>query len=245
VNARVLVADDHTIVRQGLCSVLRGCAGIEVVGEASTGREAVERALRTRPDVVLMDARMPDMGGAEATRRILGRRPGTRVIAMSAYSEKGIVRQMLDAGACCYLLKDCDVGEFEECDRLGLGRRNLPESRGGARGHGGPGRPPTQGGDVAHPPWRTVRGRPQTDRLRRGRHDVEGHRRGTWHFAAGSKQAAHRFDAKARGHKYRGTGGTGRAKETSPWAEDDITVVRTHLHRHSLPSCLTTVMRGP
>ena len=111
-NARVLVADDHTIVRQGLCSVLRGCAGIEVVGEASTGREAVERALRTRPDVVLMDARMPDMGGAEATRRILGRRPGTRVIAMSAYSEKGIVRQMLDAGACCYLLKDCDLGEL-------------------------------------------------------------------------------------------------------------------------------------
>lgn len=104
-SIKVLVADDHPILRHGLADLLRAQAGIEIVGEASDGQEAVEMSLRTRPDVVLMDVSMPKLSGVEATRRITARLPRTRVIALSGYDEEDIPSTMRDAGAVTYLSK--------------------------------------------------------------------------------------------------------------------------------------------
>lgn len=105
-KTRVLLADDHAIMRQGLAGLLRDQAAIEVVGEAADGRQAVEVALRTRPDVVLMDVTMPVLNGIEATRRILHALPGVRVIGLSMHEEGGMATAMRHAGAVGYLCKD-------------------------------------------------------------------------------------------------------------------------------------------
>ena len=80
---RVLVADDHPIVRGGIVALLESADDLTVVGEASTGLQAVELALEHEPDIVLMDLQMPELGGAEATARILEQRPGIRVIVLA------------------------------------------------------------------------------------------------------------------------------------------------------------------
>jgi DNA-binding NarL/FixJ family response regulator len=105
----VLVVDDHTIVRQGLRALLGLHGDLEVVGEAGNGREAIEVARRTQPDVVLMDVAMPRLNGREAARQILEVAPGARVLVLSCYRDEDCVAQMLEAGATGYLLKQEDA----------------------------------------------------------------------------------------------------------------------------------------
>jgi PAS domain S-box-containing protein len=102
---RVLLADDHEIVREGLASLLQEEAGIEVVGQAANGREAVDLAARLRPDVVVMDVAMPLINGDEATRQIRAHLPQTRIVALSMYEEADLVERMRRAGAETYVLK--------------------------------------------------------------------------------------------------------------------------------------------
>lgn len=103
---RIILVDDHPIVREGLRSILSGFQELDVAGEAGSGREAIELSKALKPDVVLMDITMPEVGGIEAT-SILGRDvPETKVLALSMHENSGYVRQALRAGARGYLLKD-------------------------------------------------------------------------------------------------------------------------------------------
>jgi len=101
----VLVADDHPIVRGGIVALLQSADDIEVVGEATTGLEAVERAIELEPQLVLMDLRMPGIDGDEATARILAQRPGIRVIVLTTYESDTSILSAIEAGASGYLLK--------------------------------------------------------------------------------------------------------------------------------------------
>ena len=102
---RVLVADDHALVRSGIIALLEA-ADLEVVGEASTGREAVTASLRLRPDVVLMDIRMPDLDGIEATERVTAQPDPPRVLVLTTFDLDEYVYRALGAGASGFLLKD-------------------------------------------------------------------------------------------------------------------------------------------
>ncbi|HWW95791.1 MAG TPA: response regulator transcription factor [Vicinamibacteria bacterium] len=103
---RVLICEDHALFREGLRAILRDHTHIEIVGDATTGREAVEKAKRQRPDVVLMDLEMPEMSGLEATRRIVQADPGVKVLVLTLYDDEEVVARCLDAGAAGYVLKD-------------------------------------------------------------------------------------------------------------------------------------------
>lgn len=107
----ILLADDHEIVRDGLRSLLEKENGMRVIGEASSGREAVRCASELLPDVVILDIGMPDLNGIEAARQMKARNPAMKILALSMHSDKRFVRQMLSSGASGYLLKDC---AFEE-----------------------------------------------------------------------------------------------------------------------------------
>ncbi|WP_022889270.1 response regulator [Agromyces italicus] len=102
---RVVVADDHPIVRAGIVGLLGTAAGIEVVGEASNGAEAVELARAEHPDLVLMDLRMPGVDGASATAEIVASVPGTRVLVLTTYETDEHILSAIEAGAGGYLLK--------------------------------------------------------------------------------------------------------------------------------------------
>ena len=112
-SIKILLADDHRLVRQGLRSLIEKGCGMEVVAEAENGREAVRLAREEEPDVIIMDIDMPDLNGMEATRQVIAVLPRVRVIALSMHSDKRFVRGMLEAGAAGFLLKDC---AFEELD---------------------------------------------------------------------------------------------------------------------------------
>jgi two-component system response regulator NreC len=103
---RVLLADDHAVVRQGFRMILAAEADMEIVGEAANGRDAVELAERLLPDVVVMDVAMPELNGIEATRRLAESAPRTRILALSMHKDSVYVREILRAGARGYLLKD-------------------------------------------------------------------------------------------------------------------------------------------
>jgi DNA-binding NarL/FixJ family response regulator len=102
---RVLVADDHPIVRSGIVSLLQAAADVEVVGQASTGPEAVALALEHEPDIVLMDLRMPGLDGDEATGQIVSQRPQVKVIILTTYESDDSILSAIEAGASGYLLK--------------------------------------------------------------------------------------------------------------------------------------------
>jgi DNA-binding NarL/FixJ family response regulator len=111
-TVRIILADDHKIMREGIHALLEHEPGIEVIGEAEGGESVVRLVLEHRPDVVIMDITMPDMNGIEATRRILADLPDTKIIALSMHSDRRFVREMLAAGAAGYLLKDAAYDEL-------------------------------------------------------------------------------------------------------------------------------------
>jgi DNA-binding NarL/FixJ family response regulator len=109
---RVLLVDDHRLVRAGLSSLLQSTPDVTVVGEAADGAAAVELAAKADIDVILMDLSMPVLDGVEATRRILQSKPETRVVVLSSFSEQSRVREAIAAGATGYVLKDCSPDEL-------------------------------------------------------------------------------------------------------------------------------------
>ena len=109
---KVLLADDHFLVRQGLRTSLSEYPQIEIVGEASNGREAVDKAQRLAPDVVLMDINMPDMNGLEATAALRKRGSGARVLALTVHNNKQYILQIIRSGAQGYVLKDTSPDEL-------------------------------------------------------------------------------------------------------------------------------------
>jgi DNA-binding NarL/FixJ family response regulator len=105
---RVVVADDHAVVRSGLTGLIEGTDDLEVVGVAANGREAVEQVRRHRPDVALMDLQMPDVDGVEATRTIVAEGLGAEVLVLTSFSDQARIHAAIDAGAVGYLLKDAE-----------------------------------------------------------------------------------------------------------------------------------------
>jgi DNA-binding NarL/FixJ family response regulator len=122
-KTRVLLADDHKIVRDGLRLLIGRCEDMEVVAEAETGRDAVRLSRKHLPQIVIMDISMPDLNGIDATRQILAEVEGVKVIALSMHSDKQYVDGMLRAGVSGYLLKDCAADELIQCIRIVLSGR--------------------------------------------------------------------------------------------------------------------------
>jgi DNA-binding NarL/FixJ family response regulator len=112
VKIRVLLADDQRLMRDGLCTLLELENDLEVVGEAENGLAAVDMAIDLRPDVILMDVRMPEMDGVEATRQLAGRLPECKVIILTTFDDESIIFEGLRAGALGYLLKDVSGEEL-------------------------------------------------------------------------------------------------------------------------------------
>jgi DNA-binding NarL/FixJ family response regulator len=112
-SIRVLLAEDHALVRAGFRSLLEAMPGIEVVGEATTGREAIALVASLAPDVVLMDITMPELGGLQAAARVTADYPSVRAIMLSMHDNEEYVWQALHAGAAGYLLKSADSHELE------------------------------------------------------------------------------------------------------------------------------------
>jgi DNA-binding NarL/FixJ family response regulator len=140
---RVLLADDHALMRDGLKSLLAGAADVEVVGEVANGRDAIKAVAKLAPDVVLMDISMPDMNGIEALRALQEKRPAARIVMLSMHSSAEHVFQALSAGAAGYLLKESAADEVVAAVRAVHGgrqylgqairhvdRRNLPRAHG-------------------------------------------------------------------------------------------------------------------
>jgi len=122
-SIRIIIADDHQIVRQGLRTLLEKEADMEVVAEAEDGRRAVALARDYIPHVVVIDVEMPDLNGIEAAMQILTEYPQIKIIALSMYSDRRFVTNMLKAGASGYLLKDCAFEELVQAIRLALANR--------------------------------------------------------------------------------------------------------------------------
>jgi len=123
---RILIADDHGVVAEGLKSLAEAEPGIEVVGIVADGREAVKHARESKPDVVIMDMSMPELNGADATRAILQNDPACRVIVLSMYAEREYVRRALKAGAMGYVVKRSAAKELVDAIRaVHAGQRYL------------------------------------------------------------------------------------------------------------------------
>jgi DNA-binding NarL/FixJ family response regulator len=120
-KTRILLVDDHAVVRQGFKMILGAQADMEIVGEAANGREAVESAEQLRPDIVIMDVAMPELNGIEATRRLTTSQPHTRVIALSMHKDSVYVRESLRAGARGYLLKESGAEDLVKAVRAVAG----------------------------------------------------------------------------------------------------------------------------
>ncbi len=118
--ARVLIADDHMLVRDGYRLMLDREEDLEVVGEAANGREAVELCRRLHPELVLMDVRMPEMDGLEATREIKGESPTTSVLVVTTYDNPDYLFEAVEAGAAGYVLKDAPKSELLDAVRRTL-----------------------------------------------------------------------------------------------------------------------------
>ncbi len=114
---RLLLCDDHAMFRQGLRSILETEDDFRIIGEASTGREAVRYALETRPDVVLMDIQMPELDGVAATKAVLAEQPDAKVIILTMYRQDKYVFEAIKVGARGYLLKDADANDLIDAIR--------------------------------------------------------------------------------------------------------------------------------
>ncbi|WP_026553595.1 response regulator transcription factor [Arthrobacter sp. H20] len=141
---RVLLADDHPVVRHGLTALLSTLHGMEVVGQVGSGREAVRETALLAPDVVVMDLRMPDLGGVEATERILRHNPSVGILILTMFEEDEMVVDAIHAGARGYLVKGAEQEEIERAIRAvaageaifssavvagALGRRSSPSAQ--------------------------------------------------------------------------------------------------------------------
>jgi DNA-binding NarL/FixJ family response regulator len=122
-SIRIIIADDHQIVRQGLRTLLEKEPDMQVVAEAEDGRRTLNLAREVVPHVIVMDVEMPDLNGIEATMQIMAELPQIKVIALSMYSDRRFVTNMLKAGACGYLLKDCAFEELVQAIRLAMSNR--------------------------------------------------------------------------------------------------------------------------
>jgi DNA-binding NarL/FixJ family response regulator len=146
---KVLLADDHQIMREGLVSLLEKCSDLKVVGQADEGRTAVRLARELQPDVVVMDIGLPGLNGIEATRQILASTSGVKVIALSVHAERPIIAGMLQAGASGYLLKHCAAEELVRAIRLAVqGQTYLSPQIAGQVVEGYVGRQPSPGNSV-------------------------------------------------------------------------------------------------
>ena len=123
---RILIADDHALVRRGAASVLRSKPGWRIVGEAGNGREAVERAIKLKPDVAILDVGMPELDGFAATRQIIEAVPDTKVLVLTMHESGRMVRRALEAGARGYLLKsDLTKSLVKAVEAIAEGKRFL------------------------------------------------------------------------------------------------------------------------
>ena len=123
---KIVLVDDHKMLRDGLRSLLERRADLHVVGEAADGHAALAVAAQTRPDIVVMDMMMPGLGGPEATRRLVAEHPDIKVIALSMHSDQRLVASMLSAGAAAYLLKSSASDELlDAIDAVSAGRRHV------------------------------------------------------------------------------------------------------------------------
>ncbi len=122
-SVRIIIADDHKIMRDGLRNMLDKETGMEVVAEAKNGREALRLAEQLRPDILIMDISMDDLNGIDATRALVAKALGTKVIALSMHADKRFVAGMFEAGAMAYLLKDCSYDELLQAVRQVLAGR--------------------------------------------------------------------------------------------------------------------------
>lgn len=114
----VIIADDHMIVRDGIRSLLEKQPDIEVVAEADNGRTAFKHAQQLSPDVIVMDIGMRELNGIDATRLIIGKLPNVKILALSMYSDKQFIKEMLKAGASGYMLKDSTSKELVDAIRI-------------------------------------------------------------------------------------------------------------------------------
>lgn len=119
-----MIVDDHDMVRRGLATILKVKADLELVGEAGNGQEAICLCEQARPDVILMDLVMPEMGGAAATRIIRERWPQVQIIALTSFQEKELVCEVLQAGAISYLLKNVTASDLVEAIRAAYAGRS-------------------------------------------------------------------------------------------------------------------------
>ena len=122
-RARLLIVDDHDLIRESTQLMLEGEPDLEVVGEAVNGRHALELCRQLRPDLVLMDVRMPDMDGLTATRAIKEELPAIRVLVVTAYESEDYLREAASAGATDYILKDAERYQLLEAVHAALGER--------------------------------------------------------------------------------------------------------------------------
>lgn len=128
-SIRVLVVDDHPVVRRGLHSMLHGESGINIVGMASSGKEGIAVAERLNPDVVLLDLRMPDLGGVEVITLLRLSRPDSKILVLTNYQLDEDIFNALEAGALGYLLKTCSQDEMVDAIRaVSQGKRHIPNA---------------------------------------------------------------------------------------------------------------------
>ena len=106
-KTNILIADDHQLFREGMVNLLSDASNIDIIAQAENGKEAVELAIIHNPDIIIMDIRMPELSGVQATERIKDQLPDMKIIALSMHSEKHYVKGMLEAGASGYLFKNC------------------------------------------------------------------------------------------------------------------------------------------
>lgn len=127
-KTKVLIVDDHAILRMGLASLLNGTDAFEVVGDASNGKSGVRKAVSLRPDVIIMDLMMPDMDGDEATQKILDAQPSAKVLLLTTFGTSDGITRALNAGAIGAIMKGCDFTELATAIRaVAAGQRYLSE----------------------------------------------------------------------------------------------------------------------